>query len=358
MHFKQYFDIPADITYLNTPGNGIIPRQVRQWRSEREVDFFDLNSLLRDQQADLIQTVRQTISATFFAKTEQVFCTPNFSFGYSTLLERLPRSYTFLMLNEDYPSLNYPIISRGLKYHSIDITHNLEADIRQAVKTYKPDVFILSIVQYITGVKIAVDFIRELKAEFSDLLIIADGTQYLGTELFSFENSGFDAIGGSGYKWLLSGFGNGFILLSDRLIELLERQLKNTPRPKEAMWVKKSILQTFFEPGHQETLSHGTLGQSLEFLRVQGLQNVQQHVQRLSTIAHEELGNRNLLLPQVANRTERSSLINIQVSPERHASFMEAGVKCFPRGTGIRIGIHLYNTEADISHLLHIIDQH
>ncbi|WDF69409.1 aminotransferase class V-fold PLP-dependent enzyme [Sphingobacterium oryzagri] len=358
MHFKQHFDIPADLTYLNTPGNGIIPRQVHDWRRQREVAFFDLKGSLRDQQADLVNSVRQTIASTFAAKSEQVFCTPNFSFGYSTLLDRLPRTYTFLLLNEDYPSLNYPIISRGFAFHSIDITHHVEEDILQAVKKYKPDVFILSLIQYITGVKIGLDFIKTLKATFPDLLIIGDGTQFFGTEPFTFQDAGFDAIGGSGYKWLLSGFGNGFMLLGDRLIELLETQLRDIPRPKEAMWANKSILQTFFEPGHQETLSHGTLRQSLAFLQSQGLENIQQHVQHLSHIAHEELNNRALLLPEVALREERSTLINIQVSPTRYAEFMEAGISCFPRGTGIRIGIHLYNTEDDIHRLLRIVDQH
>lgn len=357
MQFKEHFDIPEGITYLNTPGNGVIPRQVHAWRKEREIAFFDLNGKLRDEQADLINSVRHSIAEVFSANSEQVFCTPNFSFGYSTLLDLLAKNHTFLLLNDDYPSLNYPVISRGFAHHSIAITAHVETDIRDAIKQHKPDIFLLSIVQYISGFKISLDFIQSLKAEFPDLLIIADGTQFLGTQPFNFADSGFDAVGGSGYKWLLSGFGNGFLMLSDRLTALLEEKLQHTPRPKETMWAHKTILRTFFEPGHQETLSHGTLGQSLRLLQELGLYNVQQHLRSLADYAHDELNSRNLLLPEVAKRSERSSLINIQVSPDRYPAFMEAGIKCFPRGTGIRIGIHLYNTEEDIRHLLSIIDQ-
>lgn len=357
MPFKEHFDIPTDITYLNTPGNGVLPRQVHQWRSAREQSFFDLNSLLRDQQSDLINSVRDSLGNTFGAQAQQVFCTPNFSFGYSTLLDLLPKETTFLLLDEDYPSLNYPIISRNFSYQRIPLNAQLEMNIREAVTQHKPDVLVLSMIQYINGIKIDLNFIKELKHNFPQLLIIGDGTQYFGTEPFSFIESGFDAVGGSGYKWLLSGFGNGFLMLSDQFIEFLQRVIGSIARPKEAMWAGKSMLQTFFEPGHQDTLSHGTLGQSLAFLNSLGLEAVGKHIRDLSQLAHEELNKRQLLLPEVAARTTRSSLINIQISPAHYTTLMESGVKCFPRGSGIRIGIHLYNTEDDLDRLLQIIDR-
>lgn len=357
MLFKEHFDIPTDITYLNTPGNGVLPRQVHQWRSAREQSFFDLNSLLRDQQADLINTVRDSLGNTFGAQAQQVFCTPNFSFGYSTLLDLLLKETTFLLLDEDYPSLNYPIISRNFSYQRIPLNAQLEMNIREAVTQYKPDVLALSMIQYINGIKIDLNFIKELKHDFPQLLIIGDGTQYFGTEPFSFIESGFDAVGGSGYKWLLSGFGNGFLMLSDQFIEFLQRVIGAIARPKEAMWAGKSMLQTFFEPGHQDTLSHGTLGQSLALLNSLGLEAVGKHIRDLSQLAHEELNKRQLLLPEVAARTTRSSLINIQISPAHYTTLMESGVKCFPRGSGIRIGIHLYNTEDDLHRFLQIIDR-
>ncbi|WP_437920797.1 aminotransferase class V-fold PLP-dependent enzyme [Sphingobacterium sp. LRF_L2] len=358
MPFKEYFDIPETVAYLNTPGNGVIPRHIRQWRLEREELFFDVKGSLRDQQADFIQQVRTTIKNTFHVTKGNVFCTPNFSFAFTTLIDRLPDDTRFLLLNEDYPSLNYPVINRGFSYYAVDLTVNLENSIREAIRIFKPSVFLLSVVQYINGMKIDLDFIKELKRENPQLIIIADGTQFLGTSLFDFENSGFDAIGASGYKWLLSGYGNGFMIVGEELEEILAKKSAHVPRPKEAMWSSKSILQTFFEPGHQDTLSHGTLQQSLLFLQDLGLQKIQQHIANLSEIAHQELSIRKLLLPEIEGRHVKSSLINIQVSPNCYPELMSQGIACFPRGTGIRIGIHLYNGEEDIVHLLNTIDQH
>ncbi|MFD1769360.1 aminotransferase class V-fold PLP-dependent enzyme [Sphingobacterium suaedae] len=356
MPFKHLFDIPSSITYLNTPGNGILPKSNRRWREERERRFFDLHGDLRDQQPAFIQSVREDIGKIFKACTTRVFCTPNFSFGYNVLLDRLPSSYKYLLLDEDYPSLNYPIVNRNLNYKTVKIDEHLEQNILKAIREYQPDVLLLSIVQYITGIKIDLAFIRQLKQDNPKLIIIADGTQFLGTEPFHFDQSGFDAVGTSGYKWLMAGFGNGFMLLSEHLTNLMNEELHDRPSPKEAMWASKSMLQTFFEPGHQDTLSHGTLQQSILFLQETGLENVQKHIHSISAFAHEELAKRNLLLPAVVGRSVRSSLINIQIAPKHYTDLTANDIKCFPRGTGIRIGLHLYNTHWDIEKLLGILD--
>lgn len=355
--FRSYFDIPGNITYLNTPGNGLLPRSHKMWRQKRENDFFAPEVSLREEQGSFIEQVKDTIARVFNANAENTFCTPNFSFGFSTLLDGFPKDTRFLLLQEDYPSLNYPVISRGLIYDTVEITARLEQDIEEAIKVLKPQVLLLSLVQYITGIKIDLDFIRNLRAKFPDLIIIGDGTQFLGTEPFDFETSGFDAIGTSGYKWLMAGFGNGFLLINDRLKDHIYQKAQSGSRPKEQMWASKTILHTFFEPGHQDTLAHGTLAQSLLFLEQAGLEKVQQHIKNLTEMAYKEFNLRQWLLPMVAERAIKSPLINIQVDPKIYPTLLEEGIRCFPRGTGIRIGLHVYNTTDDIARLLTVLEK-
>lgn len=354
---KAHFNIPSSLVYLNTPGNGLLPTKTQQWREEREKDFYNPAGFLRDQQPAFIESVRTQISASFNTSTENTFCCPNFSFGYSTLIDRLPHTLHYLLLEDDYPSLNYPVISRGLAHSLIPVTANLEDDIQTAINRHSPDVLLLSLVQYINGLKIDLNFFKSIKKSHPNLIIIADGTQLLGTEPFNFDESGLDALGASGYKWLLSGFGNGFIMLSARLQDLLKKTIGNPPLPKEAMWSNKSTLQTFFEPGHQNTLAHGTLLQSLNFLNEIGMDNIYSHIQNILNFAYAEFHERKLLLPLIEARKIRSSIINIQIPSDHYQEILNAGVRCFPRGSGIRIGVHLYNTVDDIRQLLSIIDR-
>ena len=78
----------------------------------------------------------------------------------------------------------------------------------------------MTIVQYINGFLIDINFLKKLKKKCPQLLIIADGTQFCGTKDLNFEKSPFDVLISSGYKWLYSGYGNGFILLKKKLFRI------------------------------------------------------------------------------------------------------------------------------------------
>lgn len=356
MDFKCYFEIPSDITYLNTPGNGILPKTHHLWRKQREEEFFDLKGDVRDQQSTFIKGVKEDFANLFHCDTNQLFFVPSFSFGYNTLLGGLDKNYKFLLLAEEYPSLNYPVISRGFDYAILPISAQIENDIYQYILKNKPDVLVLSITNYIHGLHIDLDFIKELKGQFPALLIIGDATQYLGSAPFDFENSGFDAIGGSGYKWMMAGFGNGYMMLSEAMSTCLYQDAYSKQRPSEVWWGHKSILDIYFEPGHQDTLSFGTLQQSVLFLQKIGLNNVKSYLDELVNYAYRIFEDKNWLLPFIANREIRSGLINLQIDPQLYPLLLESGIKCFPRGTGIRIGIHLYNTQSDINRLVEIVE--
>lgn len=358
MDYKSYFDIPSGLTYFNTPGNGLMPKTHHQWRRQRDAAFFEPSSDLRDQQVVFIEEVKEGLAAMFNCSEANIYCVPNFSFGYNALLGGLPSDTRFAVLEDDYPSLNYPIISRGFSYEIVKTGEGiLEERILNLIRKGKVDVLLLSVVQYITGIKIDLEFIKTLKREFPDLIVIGDATQYLGTEPFDFLESGFDALGGSGYKWMMAGFGNGYMMLSDRLMELLYRDALTRPRPFETMWAHKSIVDTFFEPGHQDTLSHGTLLESIRFFSKIGLSHVKEHIDEVKGYAYEQFLARDWILPIVAERSCMSSLVNLQVSQDCYSVLGAAGVKCFPRGTGIRIGIHLYNDKADVDYLVKILDK-
>lgn len=357
MDFKDYFEIPSSITYLNTPGNGLLPKTSHTWRSTRDKVFFDPSENLRDKQGAFIKQVKEDFANLFNCETDWLFLVPNFSFGYNTLLGGLDKKYKFLLIDEDYPSLNYPVISRGFEYSILPISIRIEEDIYQYIITHKPDVLVLSVVNYINGLTIDLSFIKKLKSEFPDLLIIGDATQYLGSEPFDFDHSGFDALGGSGYKWMMSGFGNGYMMISERMSSLLYKDAHDKQRPVEAMWEHKSILDIYFEPGHQDTLSYGTLQQSVLFLQEIGLNNVKAYLDDLVNYAYRIFADRNWLLPFIEQRERRSGLINLQIDPAMYPYLLDNGIKCFPRGTGIRIGIHLYNTKEDINKLVEVIER-
>ncbi|MGE8293522.1 MAG: aminotransferase class V-fold PLP-dependent enzyme, partial [Sphingobacterium sp.] len=203
--YSKHFDIDTAITYLTTPGSGLLSRETKQWRAQRDQEFHDSNTTLREQQGAALDSCRNTLGQFFNCPGNNVFLSSCFSFAFNALLAGLPKHYKVLLLNNDYPSVNFPTIITGFEHSFVTMNEQLEANILDAIATFKPDVLILSIVQYISGLKIDLSFIQELKHQHPELLIIGDGTQFLGTDLFDFNTSGFDAVLSSGYKWLMAG---------------------------------------------------------------------------------------------------------------------------------------------------------
>lgn len=357
MSFKQQFPILDTCTYLNTANSGILSQQLLDWRHAHDADFLARGSMFRLTQAEFLQEVKNNLSKFFTAKIEDTFLVPNFSTGYNTFLAGLPATYRFLLLEEDYPAVNYPVSSRGFTCDYVKVDHQLEENILEKITLFKPNVLAISIVQYINGIKIDLNFLKRLKTLFPDLLIIADGTQYCGTERFNFETSGIDVLIASGFKWMLGGYGNGFLFMKQQAGKHIYTVSQANPRPKEQFIDYKGILALCFEPGHQDTLSFGTLNQSVLYLEQLGQEFIENQIKSLSRMAKSAFESRGLLEEAVVLRTQHSSIFSLQIKGDVYQKIQAANIILSPRGKGIRVSLHFYNTEDDLNHLLAIIDQ-
>ena len=355
MTFADQFPLLEKCTYLDTASSGLLSKRQVAWRSAHDQDFYENGSLFRANQASFLQEVRVTVSRFFNADAANTFLIPNFSFGFNTFLEGLPTGQRFLLLQEDYPSVNYAIETRGHSCEYLVMGDDLEEKIIDHIKKSKPTVFAFSLVQYISGIKLSLEFIHELKSLFPNLLIVADGTQFCGTAPLDFLSSGFDVFIASGYKWMLSGYGNGFIFMKEEVASMLYPIARNRPAPNEPFMQGKSLLSVFFEPGHMDTLNFGTLQQSIYSFEEIGMDTVAQQVSSLGEKAKSAFIAMGLLSEVVAERREHSSIFNLSISPQKHQQLLAAKIICMPRGAGTRLAFHFYNTETDLNNLLYVL---
>ena len=199
---------------------------------------------------------------------------------------------------------------------------------------------VLSIVQYINGTLIDLEFIKKIKSLFPNLLIIADGTQYCGTKEFDFNNSKIDILISSGYKWLLGGYGNGFIILRNNLI-------------KDFLNNNKISLNQILEPGHHDTLNFGSLLFSLKKISDYGLSNIEKSINELSF--YDKLKTKKLLDTKILKRNNHSNIFNIKGDKRLYKNLLDNKVICSQRGNGIRISINFYNTKSEIDYFLSFV---
>jgi selenocysteine lyase/cysteine desulfurase len=353
---KLSFPIIEEYTYLNTANSGILSTNLAEWRTQHDEAFMAGGSVFKMESMPLITDLRNNIAKYFGSKPENTFLVPNFSIGFNILLNGLDRNHRFLLLEEEYPSVSYPIMSVGFAYYSVPINEKLEENIINAIEKFKPTILTFSMVQYISGFRMDDDFILKLKTTYPSLLLIGDGTQFLGTTAFNFEKSGLDALIGSGYKWLLAGYGNGYVMLSDQMKDAIYAKNKLANLPTAPFLKEKDHLSMCFEPGHLDTLNFGTLNESLNDLALLGFDYIEKTTQTLSNQARLALNARGLVADWMLDRHYQSTIMSMLLDQKTVDKLVAAKILCSPRGAGTRISFHFYNTEEDLTRLIEILD--
>ncbi|MGB5941719.1 MAG: aminotransferase class V-fold PLP-dependent enzyme [Leeuwenhoekiella sp.] len=358
-NLKKEFPVTKQYAHLNTAATGLMSQTVLDFRQDHDLDYLILGSLLKDKQDEFITQVREKVGRFFNCSPERVALTPNFSIGLNALLSGIKPESKFLLLEEDYPSINWPIESRKFEVVKSVIDENMEDRILDIVEKERPDVFAFSLVQYISGIKIDFEILEILKQRFPEMLIIADGTQYCGTEIFDFESSGIDILGASAYKWMNAGYGNAFFLMKKGIEARVFPQTIgfNSIRGKHKQQERSLI--GMLEPGHQDTVAFGSLMTAIELIEKIGMPNIQTQIRNLQRKAAEAFAARGLLEKRVVQRNIQSPIFNITIPLKNlenlQQQLMAEGVICSLRGSGLRVSLHYYNTLDDLERLLRLI---
>lgn len=349
---RKPFPVLQQYTYLNTATSGLLSEKVLEFRHDHDLDFLISGSLLKDKQGEILVGVRETVGKFFNCAPNRVALIPNFSYGFNTLLEGLDTSKKVLLLKGDYPSITWAVSSRNFEICYAQIDENLEQHIEASLEKEHPDVFAFSIVQYISGIKLSIDFLKNMKQKFPETLFVADGTQYCGTEMFDFDDSGLDVLICSTYKWLNAGYGNAFILFNASVQGKIAPKAVGFNSLQGKYKAQEGNLIGKFEPGHQDTLNFGSLKTALELLKDVGMDLVQERIAILSKRAKQEFSEMGLLTDIVVKRKLHSAIFNIKGDTDLYNFLKNKDIICSQRGDGIRISFHYFNTEEELEYLL------
>ncbi len=342
--------------YLNTATSGLLSEDLLEWRQEHDLDFLIGGSMAKAKTHVLLEKTRKTVAQFFHFEEEHVALTPSFSQGLNLLLEGLSSSEKVVLLKGDYPSLNWPFESRGFALDYVEIGPDLEDRIYDKIKSEQITVFACSAVQWLNGLKIDFGFIKKLKADFPDLIIVMDGTQFCGTEYFDFEASGVDVMGASGYKWLISGYGNAFLMVKPKVQDRFALKSSGYGSGRNARYQRdgRSFCKKL-EPGHLDSLSFGSLMYSMNLLMDIGLKAIGEHNQELSETFKASAEEHRLLEPYLAKRNFHGTIFNIQGDDGLFKKLLSKNIICAQRGDGIRLSFHFYNSISNVNDVLTVV---
>jgi len=352
----QQFPVLTNYTYLNTASSGLLPTSVKNWRAQHDQEFSSHASIFRESHKDHIEQIRQTVAQFCGANKYDVALIQNWSLGFNALLGGFETRRKVLLLKGDYPSINWPVENRDFECFYVEIDDTLEENILTALDNHKPDVFAFSLTQYISGITLDLEFLKTIKTLYPNMLLIADGTQYIGTRPFDFNKSPLDIVGVSAYKWLMGGYGAGFMIIKDSAkAQLFPRIIGFNSTSYLFSNREEAPFNQLLEPGHHDTLNFGTLMRSIKLLQNEGLPSIAHKIKQLRSHAVEQLLALEMINPQVENREVKSSIMSIEGSEGLFSYLSDNKIICSERGKGLRISFHYYNSIQDIDTLVEAI---
>lgn len=348
---RDQFPVLDRYTYLNTASSGLLSLQQQAWRAQYDQLFVQTGSKFRDALIKQLDDVRGTICRVFDIGQDQVALIPNFSLGHNVLVESLDSRLSVLAIQNDYPSLLLPFKSRGFEIREVPLFDLSEAGIATRIKDHGIDILAISMTQWVTGITFTQNFFARLRQDFPDLLIVVDGTQSLGTGPFSFSNSGIDILVTSAYKWLMGGYGSGFVACSERAQDMLTIKCTGHATQMVRILSGSSYKMQHFEPGHLDYLPMHTMQMGLELIEKIGLHEIERRISKVSLHAKAQLVNMGMISPASLGGSVHRGIIHL-ISSERLVKFLsEHGIVVSYRD-GLRMSIHFYNTEGDVNQLL------
>mgnify|MGYP001209989961 FL=1 len=338
---QEFFPLLTNGTYLNTAYVGPMSKALADFRREHEAAYVQNGG---DYKTDAYVTLNDThiaLAEFFGASSSNTFVIPNFSIGIRNVISLLPKKLNILLLKEDYPSMIKSFEEEDFNIHKISLSSNIEEAIDKRLAHGDIDILALSIVQYASGLLVDMNFLKKIKQQYPNLILIADGTQFLGGHNFNFDSSPFDVLAASGYKWLLAGFGNGVLMVSDAYLDMIKKN--------------SSTLFNLVFSGHFNILAVASLRFAIDAFTKNDFSTLMKKKDKISQEAKQLLDANGFIDPWVSQRENHSSIFILKGKKDLYKRLIKNKIKCVPRGKGVRISFHYFNTNHDLSRLIEVL---
>jgi selenocysteine lyase/cysteine desulfurase len=191
--------------------------------------------------------------------------------------------------------------------------------------------------------------------------LVVNASQSAGAFEIDVKRMQIDALCATGHKWMLSGYGSGFVYLS--------RELMARSRPHSIGWL--SMVDPYADSNNEIHLRHDAaartelgcphfagmfaLGASVDLFTEVGIGNIEERVlelNRLLTTRLVESGWK--VLSPIAKETTRSAETLVEANDPAGlvARLAEQKIIVTKKPEGIRVATHFFNSEDDIERLI------
>jgi len=356
---RKEFPVTENSTYLNAAAAGPLSRATMAAATEYYQQMMNDADTHWDEWLEKREDVRRKVAAFINAEPDEIALTTNTSSGMNVIVDALETHGEVISCDLEFPVTTLPWMNRRIPVHLVKSVAGVVRieDVRDAMNV-RTGIVCMSHVQYSNGLRMDLEELGKVKGGHA---LVVNASQSAGAFEIDVKRMQIDALCATGHKWMLAGYGSGFVYISKELID--------RSKPRAIGWL--SVEDPYSDRNDEIHLRHDAaaraelgcphfagmfaLGASVDLITSLGIGNIEGRVLELN----RELTRRLIdsgwkVLSPIADERTRSAETLVEVDDPAGvvARLAERRIIVTKKPQGIRVATHFFNNEDDIELLI------
>jgi len=355
---RAEFPVTENYAYLNSAGAGPVSRRVAETVAQLYGEMLESGDRLWDVWLARREEARAAVARLINAEPDEIGFTTNTSTGMNLIVDALEGARDVVSCELEFPTSTIPWMHRGARVRLVKAVDGVVRTEDLLAQAADESVVCISHVQFSNGLRMPIEEIGTNKGRRT---FVVNASQSAGVLPVDVKRMKIDALCSNGHKWMLAGYGSGFVYLSR---ELLERT-----RPRAISWMSgedpfamrndsydvRGDAAARAEIGCPHFAGIFALGESARHLLEIGTDRIEQRALALNRRMTERLTEAGWkILSPLCDESSRSAETLVEAADPRavvkHLSRNKVAVSVKPEG--FRATTHFFNDEEDIARLV------
>ncbi len=361
---RAEFPVTENYAYLNSAGAGPVSRRVGEAAARFYRETMESGDRLWEDWLARRERARADVARLVNAEPEEIAFTTNTSSGMNLIVDALEGAGRVVSCDLEFPVTTIPWLHRGARVRMVEARGGvLRAEDVLAAAGADRSVICLSHVQYSNGLRTPIEEVGATKGRH---LFVVNAAQSAGVFPIDVKRLKVDALCSTGHKWMLAGYGSGFVYLS--------RELLGQTRPRAVSWMSvedpfamrndsyqlRADAAARAETGCPHFAGIFALGEAARQLLELGVEHVERRALALNRRLTESLeaAGHEVLSPLGDERFRSAETLVRAADPRaavKHLARRRVAVTIKPEG--FRAATHYFNDDSDIARLVAALDE-
>jgi cysteine desulfurase/selenocysteine lyase len=360
---RGWFPVTANSAYLNTAAAGPLAETTRDAATNYYRQMAADGDIHWDEWLAKRDEVRNKVAAFINAEPEEVALTTNTSSGMNVIVDALENHGEVLSCDLEFPVTTLPWMNRRIPVHFVKaIEGTVKVQEIQKAMNLRTGIISISHVQFSNGFRSNLDELGEAKRAHA---LVVNASQSAGVFEIDVKRMKIDALCSTGHKWMLSGYGSGFVYLSRELLARSKARSIGWLSLREPYEMKNDELHLRHDAAARTELGCPhfagifALGESIDLLTRVGKPAIQERALSLNQYLTNRLAESgHTVVSPLNNENERSAetLVAFDEPKGVVAKLAERKIIVTEKPQGIRVATDFFNNEDDVDALINALN--